>query len=238
VVVSFTPLDAKGNALARHRPVTLRVDVKGAAGMAPDRVVIADGAGSIALSMVRPGRVIVAATAMQPDLPVAPARLEIRSEITPTGTNSARRAALVFVAPPADPAAPLVRSAATSVLEATGYSLVPDDVAQVWQVESQNLRPTAEDAAAVIECFNLTEVFVFELSRSPSSDFLISARIWSREPEKVWPGASDSLQPLAVGRRATEKQLSEAIAGFLSPWVARTGAGSGSGLGAAPTGVR
>jgi hypothetical protein len=238
VVVSFTPLDAKGNALARHRPVTLRVDVKGAAGMAPDRVVIADGAGSIALSMVRPGRVIVAATAMQPDLPVAPARLEIRSEITPTGTNSARRAALVFVAPPADPAAPLVRSAATSVLEATGYALVPDDVAQVWQVESQNLRPTAEDAAAVIECFNLTEVFVFELSRSPSSDFLISARIWSREPEKVWPGASDSLQPLAVGRRATEKQLSEAIAGFLSPWVARTGAGSGSGLGAAPTGVR
>jgi len=238
VVVTFTPLDAQGNALARHQPVTLRVDVKGAAGMAPDRVVVADGIGNIALPMVRPGRVIVTTAAVQPDLPVTPARLEIRSRNTPTGANSARQAALVFVSAPADPAAPMLRSAVRNLLETAGYFLVPDDVTQVWQIESQSPRPSEEDAAAAIECFNLTELFVFELSRSPSSDFLISARIWSKEPGKVWPGASDSLQPLAVGRRATEKHLSEAIAGFLSPWFARTGVGSGSGLATAPAGGR
>jgi hypothetical protein len=234
VVVSFTPLDAQGKALARHQPVTLRVDVKGVAGAAPDRAVVVDGVGKIALLMVGPGRVIVSAAAVQPGLQVEPARLEIRSRSTPTGTNSARRAALVFLSPPADPAAPMVRSAVEGILEATGCSLLPGDVSHIWQIESQSARPSEEDAAAAIECFSLDELFVFELSRSPSSDFLISARIWSREPGREWPGASDSLQPLAVGRRAAEKQLSEAIAGFLSPWFARAGVGPGAGGATSP----
>jgi hypothetical protein len=92
-------------------------------------------------------------------------------------------------------------------------------------------RPSRSKAESALDLFNVSELFVFELSPSPTGGYLLGVEIWSAGPTARWSNESANMKPLRIPARVRDdERLARDLEGLLTPWFTLVGLQPGPSL--------